>query len=313
MDVGGEGERDSGTTWRRGKNLMGPFEYFEPETVEEALSLLRKYADRAKVSAGGTNLVVQLRKRLLNPQCVISIGGIRELDYHRFGDEKDLRIGCLTTIRTIERSPELQRHYKMLSEVASQMSSVAVRNVATIGGNLCNALPLADMAPMLIALSAKAKLVSIDGERIVPLENFFTGPGKTVLRADELMVEIQIIPPLSQTAGAYLKYTTRGGEELAVVGVAAVATCGSRDGGCSDVRIVLGTVVPAPMRAKEAEAILKGKRIDDELIGKAARIAVDESRPRDSIRGSGDYRREMVRILTRDALRQAFERAQSAR
>ena len=155
--------------------------------------------------------------------------------------------------------------------------------------------------------------MDIDGERIVPLENLFTGPGKTALRADESMVEIQVPPPLPQTAGAYLKYTTRGGEELAVVGVATLVTWGSKDERCTDVRIVLGTVVSAPMRAREAEAILKGKRIDDELIEKAAQIAADESRPRDSVRGYADYRREMVRILTRDALRQAFERTQSAR
>lgn len=292
---------------------MGPFEYLEPETVEEALSLLRKYSVKAKIYAGGTDLVVQMRKRALNPQFVISIAGIRELDYLRFEEEKGLRIGCLTTIRTIERSPELQKQYKMLSEVAGQMGSVAVRNVATIGGNLCNALPSADMAPMLIALSAKAKLVSIEGESIVPLEDFFTGPGKTVLQGGELLVEVQVPTPSPQTSGVYLKYTTRGGEELSVVGVAAVATCGSRNEPCTDVKIVLGTVMPSPMRAKEAEAILKGKMIDDGLIEKAAQIASDESRPRDSIRGSADYRREMVRILTRDALRQAFERTQSAR
>ncbi len=292
---------------------MGPFEYFEPETVEEALSLLRKYSDTAKVCAGGTDLVVRMRKRALNPQFLIGIAGIRELDYLGFEDERGLRIGCLTTIRTIERSPELKERYPMLSEVATRFGSIAIRNMATIGGNLCNALPSADMAPMLIALSGKTRLVSIDGERVVPLEDFFTGPGKTVLRADELMVEIQVPPQPPQTSGVYLKYTTRGGEELSVVGVAAVATCGSRNESCTDVRIVLGTVVPSPMRAKEAETILKGKIIDDGLIEKAAQIASDQSRPRDSIRGSANYRREMVRVLTRDALRQAFRRAQSAR
>ncbi len=292
---------------------MGPFEYFEPETVEEALSLLRKYSDTAKVCAGGTDLVVRMRKRALNPQFVIGIAGIRELDYLRFEDERGLRIGCLTTIRTIERSPELKERYPMLSEVATRFGSIAIRNVATIGGNLCNALPSADMAPMLIALSAKAKLVSIDGERIVPLQDFFTGPGKTVLRADELLVEVQVPTPPPHTSGVYQKYTTRGGEDLAVVGVAAVVTRGSRNESCTDVRIVLGTVVPAPMRAEKAEAILKGKMVDDEIVEKASDIAADESRPRDSIRGSADYRREMVRVLTRDALRQAFERTQSAR
>ncbi len=292
---------------------MGPFEYFEPETVEITLSLLRKYSDTAKVCAGGTDLVVRMRKRALNPQFLICIAGIRELDYLGFEDERGLRIGCLTTIRTIERSPELKERYPMLSEVATRFGSIAIRNVATIGGNLCNALPSADMAPMLIALSAKAKLVSIDGERIVPLQDFFTGPGKTVLRADELLVEVQVPTPPPHTSGVYQKYTTRGGEELAVVGVAAVVTRGSRNESCTDVRIVLGTVVPAPMRAEKAEAILKGKIVDDEIVEKASDIAADESRPRDSIRGSADYRREMVRVLTRDALRQAFERTQSAR
>jgi carbon-monoxide dehydrogenase medium subunit len=166
---------------------------------------------------------------------------------------------------------------------------------------------------MLIALSAKVKLVNIGGERIVPLEDFFIGPGKTVLQADELMVEIRVPPPPPQTAGAYLKYTRRGGEELAVLGVATAVTLGSKHEGCADVRIVLGTVVPAPMRAKKAEALLKGKVVEDALIEKAAGIAADESRPRDSIRGSAAYRRTMVRIIARDAIKEAFHRAQSSR
>lgn len=292
---------------------MGPFEYLEPETVKEALSLLRKYSGEAKVFAGGTDLVVQMRGRVLNPQFVVSIAGIRELDYLRFENGGGLTIGCLTTIRTLERSPELRGSYSMLPEVARQFGSIAIRNVATIGGNLCNALPSADMAPMLIALSAKVKLVNIGGERIVPLEDFFIGPGKTVLQADELMVEIQVPPPPSQMGGVYLKYTRRGGEELAVLGVATAVTLDPKNENCTDARIVLGTVVPTPMRAKKAEAILKGKMVKDALIEKAAVIAADESRPRDSIRGSADYRRAMVRILARDAIKEAFQRAQSTR
>lgn len=292
---------------------MGPFEYLEPNTLEEALSLLRKYTDRAKVYAGGTDLVVQMRRRVLSPRFVMSIAGIRELDYLRFEDGKGLGIGCLTTIRAIEQSHELRKRYAMLPEVARQFGSIAIRNVATIGGNLCNALPSADMAPMLIGLSAKVKLISVDGKRILNLENFFIGPGKTVLQADELMVEVQVPVPPPRTAGVYQKYTTRGGEELAVVGVAAVVTLDSRRESCDDVRIVIGTVVPSPRRAEEAEVILRGKEIDGELIEKAARIASDQAQPRDSIRGSADYRREMVRMYTRDALRQAFQRAQSAR
>ena len=283
---------------------MGPFEYLEPETVEEALSLLRKYSDRAKVCAGGTDLVVQMRGRVLNPQFVISIAGIRELDYLRFEDGGGLRIGSLTTIRTLERSPELRGRYSIFPEVARQFGSIAIRNVATIGGNLCNALPSADMAPMLIALSAKVKLVNIGGERIVPLEDFFIGPGKTVLQADELMVEIRVPPAPSQTAGAYLKYTRRGGEELAVLGVATAVTLGPKNESCTDVRIVLGTVVPVPMRAKKAEAMLLGKEIDDNLTEQAAQVATKETKPR----SRADYRRKMTEVLVREAIKEAWQK-----
>jgi len=290
---------------------MGPFEYLEPQTIQEAMSLLNKYGNKAKVLAGGTDLVPQMKEKTIRPEYVISIGRIAGLDYIRFDGEKGLRIGALTTIRSIEQSPQLQPKYGLICQAASQMASIAVRNVATVGGSLCNASPSADTAPALIALSAKAKLVSAAGERIVPLEDFFTGPGATVLKTGELLTELQIPSPPAHTAGVYIKYSTRGGEELALIGVAALLTLNTGDGTCTDAKVVLGAVAPTPIRARGAEGVLKGKRIDQGLIEKAAQTASDESSPIDDIRGSAEYRREMLKVFARDAIKQAAELAKS--
>jgi len=291
---------------------MGPFEYFEPLSIEETVSLLKKYGDKAKVLAGGTDLVPQMKEKTKRPEFVISIGRIANLDYIRLDGEKGLKIGALTTIRSIEQSPQLQPKYGLICQSASQTASIAVRNVATVGGNLCNASPSADIATALMALSAKTKLVSPAGERIVPLEDFILGPGATALKTDELLTEIQIPSPPAHTAGVYIKYTTRGGEELALIGVAALLTLSAGDGTCTDAKLALAAVAPTPIRARRAEEMLKGKRIDKELIEKAARTASDETKPRDSIRGSAEYKKEMLKVLARDAIRQAAELAKSA-
>ncbi len=291
---------------------MGPFEYFEAQTIEEAVSLLSKYGDKAKVLAGGTDLIVMMNQRTIIPKYIINVGCIADLNYIRFDDEEGLKIGALTTIRDIEQSPQLQSRYRLICQAASQMASIGIRNVATVGGNLCNAVPSADMAPPLIALSAVAKVVSSAGERIILLEDFFTGPGTTVLGTDELLTEIQVPNLPAHTAGVYLKLGAKGLGDLATVGVAAVITLGSVDGGCADVKVVLGAVAPTPMRARQAEAVLKGKKIDEELTIKAAQSASDESSPIDDVRASAEYRREMVKVLARDAIKQAAEPAASA-
>lgn len=291
---------------------MGPFEYLEPLSIEEAVSLLKKYGNKARVLAGGTDLVPLMKEKTVRPECVISIGRIAGLDYIRFDGEKGLRIGALTTLRSIEQSPQLQPKYGLICQAASQMASIAVRNVATVGGNLCNASPSADIAPSLLTLSATTKLVSTAGERIVPLEDFFIGPGATALKTDELLTEVQIPSPPAHTAGVYIKYTTRGGEELALIGVAVLLTLGGGDGICTDAKVALGAVAPTPIRARGAEGVLKGKKIEQGLIEKAAQTASDESSPIDDIRGSAEYRREMIKIFARDAIRQAAELAKSA-
>jgi len=159
---------------------MGPFEYFEPETIKEALSLLGKYQEKARILAGGTDLVVMMREREIRPRYVINLGRIPGLSYINLNG-KGLRIGALTTIAELEHSPVLKQNYRIIHQAASQLAIIAIRNMATIGGNLCNAAPSADMAPPLLALKASVKLAGTNGERIIPLEEFFTGPGITTL------------------------------------------------------------------------------------------------------------------------------------
>lgn len=173
------------------------FTYLEPKTTEEAISLLDKHGDKARVIAGGTDLLIQVRNKVINPKQVIDIGYISSLDYIDYDDNRGLRIGALTTIRALETSAMLQKRYPVISQAASQLGSFAIRNVATIGGNLCNAAPSAETAPALMALSASARIIGPNGEGIVPLEDFFTGPGTTVLEKGELLVEIQVpvLPP----------------------------------------------------------------------------------------------------------------------
>lgn len=280
------------------------FEYLEPTTVEEAVSLLTKYDGKAKVIAGGTDLLVQIRNKAIKPEYVVDIERLPGLDYIKYSDKQGLSIGTLTTVRALERSTELRQRYPVISQAASQLASVTIRNVATIGGNLCNAAPSADTAPALIGLEARVKIAGPNGERIVLLEDFFIGPGKAVLRKGELLVEIQVPVPPPNTRGVYLKHAIRGSIDLAIVGVSVVV---SMDGDlCQDIKTVLGAVAPTPMRARKAEKMLKGKKINDALIEKAAQMASSESRPITDVRASAEYRRQMVGVLTRAALKEAL-------
>jgi len=287
------------------------FEYLEPTTMEEAVSLLTKYDGKAKVIAGGTDLIVQMRKRQIRPQYMINLGFITDLDYINYSEKEGLKIGALTTIRALEKSTELKQQYPVISQAAGQLASVAIRNVATVGGNLCNAAPSADMAPALIGLSATVEIVGPAGERVVLLEDFFTGPGNTVLKTGELLKEIQV-PVLSPRTGAtYLKHGIRGSIDLAIVGVAAVIRLEPRGEACQDIKVVLGAVAPTPMRARNAEEFLKGKVITQAEIDGAGRLASEECRPIPDVRASAEYRRQMVNVFTKRAISEAVAAAKT--
>jgi carbon-monoxide dehydrogenase medium subunit len=288
---------------------MGPFEYLEPLSVEEAVSFLGKYRGRAKVLAGGTDLVPSMKEKTIRPEYVINLGRITGLDNILFDGDGGIKIGALTTIRNIEQSPQLTSKCGILCQAARQMASTSIRNVATVGGNLCNCSPSSDMAPVLLALSAKVKVVGSAGERVLPLEQFLAGPGATALQPDEILTEIQIPSPSQERAGVYIKYSTRGGEDLALVSVAALITLSGTDGTCTDAILALGAVAPTTMRAHKAESLLKGKKIDQKLIEDAASVASGEAIPIDDIRGSAEYRRDMIKVFARDAIKQAAEMA----
>ena len=282
------------------------FEYLEPKTIEEAVSLLQEYDGRAKVIAGGTDLLVQIRDGKIAPEFVVDLGGIGGLDTFKYDDGQGLTIGALTPISTLEKSPVLQQRLPIISQAAGQLGSVAIRNMGTVGGNLCNAAPSAETAPALIALAGNARIVGPKGERRVPLEDFFIGPGATVLAPGELMVEIEVPEPAPNTKGHYLKHGMRGTIDLAVVGVAVVTTFESDGETCSDIKIVLGAVAPTPIRARMAEEILKGKKPDEVLINQCARAAVSDSQCISDVRASAEYRREMVEVFTRRALKEVM-------
>jgi carbon-monoxide dehydrogenase medium subunit len=281
------------------------FDYVQPKTLEEAISVLVRHDGKARPIAAGTDLLLLIRSKRIRPDCVVDISDIPDLGGMAYDEGEGMRIGASTTVRALETSSEVRRRYPILSEAAGQLGSVAIRNVATVGGNLCNARPSAETAQALVALSAAAVVVGPDGERIVPLERFFTGVGTTVLKTGELLKEIHLPVPQPGDRGAYYKHSMRGTIDLAIVNAAVVVTLDEGDRGvCWDIRIVLGAVAPTPMRAHSAEGILKGKRINEDLIDEAARAASAEAHPRAaSIRGSVGYKKEMVRLISGKLIR----------
>jgi CO/xanthine dehydrogenase FAD-binding subunit len=278
------------------------FDYIVPKTLDEALKALNEHKGSAKLLAGGTDLVPQLKKReLKTPGYVIDLKGISGLDGISY-DAEGLQIGPLATISSIAQSPEVQERYPMLVQAALGMASPQVRNRGTFAGNICNAVPSADSAPSLLALNATIMIKSIRGERTSSIDQFFTGPRKTMLAADEMLVGITVPKPLPASRGVYLKLSPRHSMDLAIVGVAAVGI--SENGVCKDIRIALGAVAPTPIRAPMAEAILQGKPITSALINEAAKNAITQCSPIDDHRASQEYRCDMVYVLTKRALNQ---------
>jgi len=281
------------------------FEYLSPQTVQEACALLSQHGDKARILAGGTDLLNVMKEKIIKPEYIVGLKGINDLDYIE-ADGDGVRIGALTTLTALGKSAVIREKFPCLADVPGKMATVQIRNMGTLGGNLCNAAPSADTAPILICLGARAKIVGPNGDRKVALEDFFTGPGETVLGDGEILTEIQVPNQPANTAGAYLKMS-RVAVDLAIVGVAAVITM---DGDlCSDIKIALGAVAPTPIRAKKAEELLKGKKIDEGLIEEAGKIAAGEASPIDDIRGSAFYRTEIVNVFTKRAIRQALEQA----
>ena len=286
------------------------FEYLQPADLNEALDFLERYRGEAKLIAGGTDILSAMKKRQLTPKYLISLNQIPQLDYISF-ENGFLKIGSRCTIRAIEVHPVIREQWGILAQAAKSIGSVQIRNLGTVGGNICNAAPSADTAPSLIALGSKVVLVSKTGERIIPLEEFFEGPGMTNLQEFEILKEIQVPKPPPQSGGVYMKYSRRKAVDLAIVGVAGVITINRESNYCTDARIVLGAVAPIPLRIRKAEEALTNRIIDDDILEEAAQIAMDESRPICDVRSSMEYRKEMVKVFTRRVLKESIFLAKS--
>ena len=277
--------------------------------MEEAVSLLSGYEGAAKVMAGGTDLLVQLKKGVLLPGYIIDLKGIPGQDNITYDEVLGLVIGGMTTLRSIELSPIIRSRFYCLAQAASKLGTIQIRNRATIGGNICNAVPSAETAPALLVLEAQLKLISVDGERVVPIESFFLNPGQTVLSPYEILTEINIPDLPTGSGSAYMAWTLRKALDLAMVGVAVVTTI--NNGILTEVRIALGSVAPTPIRARKAEALIQGQRLDGELLKEVGLVAAQEASPIDDIRGSAEYRRKMITVLVEKAIRQSVQQAQA--
>ncbi|HEU4341666.1 MAG TPA: FAD binding domain-containing protein [Candidatus Binatia bacterium] len=282
-------------------------DYFEPKTVSEALSLLAKYGDKAKVIAGGTDVLVDMKYKE-EPGCLINIKRIPGMDKIQ-ENGASLGIGPLVTIRAIETSKLIRERLPVLWESCHQFASLQIRNTATIGGNICRASPSGETLAPLLVLEAKAKLAFSDGEKLEGFNSLFVGPGRTTLGSTGLLTEIQIPYAPQASRSAYLKHAVRGAMDIAMVGVAVLVTPDAMHSKLNDVRIGLAAVAPTPIRAQKAEALLRGQPLTAALVNEAAAVAASESSPISDQRSSAEYRGWIVEALTRQGLEQSWKAA----
>ena len=287
---------------------MRRFEYLEAHTLRQAIGMLQRHGSQARVVAGSTDFLVRWRAGFWSPDYVVNIQRVPGLSRVVYSRSNGLRLGALVTIQTLEQHPAIRRHYPALASAAASFAGVQVRNLATVGGNICNASPSGDMLPALLAYGAECRLSGPDGHRQVAMDQLFTGPGQTVLAQDEVLTEITLPPPPANTGALYIKHSPRGAMDIATVGVSSLVAV-DRSGTCTEARIALGAVAPTPLRAYAAEDMLRGQRLDAELLQAATDQAVSQASPIDDVRGTAGYRRQMVGVLTRRTLERAAAEA----
>ncbi len=277
-------------------------EIFQPVSLREASVLMKEKGNGGRFLAGGTDLVIAIKEKGLKPKYIIDLKKIPALFGIRQEADETIVIGALTTMREIETSPLISKRFPFLARSAAEVGSIQIRNRATVGGNMANATPSADVAPSLLVLDARARIAGADGERVIELEKFFRGPGQTTMSPEEILTEIVIPPSPPGLAGEYIKFSPREMMDLAYVGVAVALVLSEKERRCKHVRIALGAVSPTPMRARMAESILMNQILTEEIVEKASQEASRESKPISDVRSSAEYRREMVRAMTKRAL-----------
>ena len=309
---------------------MKKFGYLRPKTLDEALSLLDQYGKKAVLVAGGTDVIVMTKQKKMAPEALISLRGIPGLD--QIACDGALRIGPLVTHRAIEKSEVIRKEFSALADAVDVLGSIQIRNVATLGGNICTAAPSADTATPLLVLGTQVRIRSLKGERTVAIEEFFKGPGETALKEGEIVTEFMVPRPLPNTGSAYWKHQRRQALDLPILGVSVLLSLDKDRVSCSDllctaspistvlhqmeedelvcreVRIGLGVAGPTPFRALKAETLLRGAKISDELLDRVAQSVTEEAKPRDSIRGEAWYRRDLIGVLVKRMAMRCIER-----
>jgi carbon-monoxide dehydrogenase medium subunit len=290
--------------------MIRDFVYHRANTAAEALDLLDKYKDDCKIICGGQSLLILMRQGLVAPENLIDIKGVKDLDYITFDPEEGLKIGATTTHRAVEQSELVKERYPILIDMEKNLASVQTRNWGTVGGNLCHGDPTGDPATLFTVLNGSVKLGNKERERTISVEEFSVDFFETVLEEGEMLLEIQlpIIPP--RTAVAYDKFNLIENDQ-GIVSAGASVTVDEKGSACQDVRIALGSAAPVPMRAKAAEELLRGKKIDDALLDAVSQKAAEEADPVADIHASEDYRRELVRVLTRRMVKRAWKQVQA--
>lgn len=286
---------------------MHRFDYHSPATLTEAIALLDRFGPAARILAGGTDLLTALKERWETPAHVVDLRGLAGMDDITYNDADGLTIGARATVRAVETSPLVRRYYPALAAAAASLASIQIRNLATVAGNICRASPSADTPPILLALAACVTAAGLAGERTIPLNDFFIGPGRTVLARNEILTAIHVPSPRPHAGAAYIKHSPRRAMDLAMVGVAAMVVLEADR--CADVRIALGAVAPTPRRSLAAEEVLRGRVLTSDLLAQAGAAAAAECAPISDVRGTASHRRNMVALLTGRALSLAIAEA----
>lgn len=287
------------------------FQFCEPDDIEQACNVLAEAQGSAAIVAGGTDLLVKMKRGVISPDLVVSIARLRG-DAVR-ADDGRLIIDAQATMAELGGHRDLRGTFRSIAEGALAVGSPQIRNRATVGGNLVSARPCADTAPPLLCWGARLSLRSADGARTLELNDFFLGPGKTLIRPGEILTAIEVDRPKEPSGGAFLKLIRRATLEITIVSAAAAIVLDGPGGAVRDAGIVLGSVAPVPLRARVAEDALRGEKVGGKSIARAAAEAAREARPIDDHRGAASYRREMVEVLVRRALEMAHARAGGGR
>ena len=282
---------------------MRDFDFAAPRTLDEAMAILaRADGQQVRALAGGTDLIDQLRQGRRSPGMVMDVKQIPEMRRLAFDPREGLYIGAAVPCADVVNYPSVRERYPAVAEASGLVGSVQIQNRASVGGNICNAAPSADTVPPLLVYGALALVAGPTGQRQLPLDEFFVGPGQTVLASNEILLAVLVPLPPANSASHYLRFTPREEMDIAVAGVGSLLALEPGTRRCRQARLALAAVAPTPIRAREAEASLEGQLLGREHLVRAGELAAQATRPISDVRGSADYRRELVKVLTRRTL-----------